>query len=1039
MSSGTDYSENKGPIAWMVHNPVAANLLMVLLLVGGWLSLQTIKQEVFPDFEPDVVRVSVSYPGASPEEVEQGIILAVEEAVRGVDDVDEVSSRAREGYGSVRIELVTGADRQKVYQDVQQEVNRITTLPIEAEEPQVRLAGRKMVVTSSVLYGDIPESSLMTLAEVVRQELLTDPNITQVELVGTKAYEIAISISQSNLRKYGLTLSEVASQISRSALELPAGGIRTDAGEILVRVQDRRDLGSEFADIPLISSTSGASVRLGDVAEVQDGFEEVENEFTYDGKRAVSLDVYRVGKQTPIAVSDAVREKIEELQPELPPGVDYAVLYDMADVYRQRAELLVRNGAIGLVLVLFLLGFFLETRLSFWVAMGIPVSFLGTIMLLPSMDVSINMISMFAFLIALGIVVDDAIVVGENIYEYHQRGMPFLNAAVTGAREVAVPVTFSVLTNMVTFLPLMFIPGVMGKIWRVIPAVVITAFGLSLLECLYILPSHLGHSANRERKGISKWIHARQQRFSHGFSRWIEQRYGPFIEHVLNRRYLTMAAAIGVLILTIGYIASNRLGLILMPKVEQDYAVVTAVLPYGSPVERSQAVRDRLEAAARAVDADYENTLVEGVSSHIGGSYNDVSGTHVIEVYAVLPSADKRPISTGEFAGQWRRKVGTIPGLETLQFESDRGGPGSGASITIELSHTDSDILRQAGQELADALARYSNVTDTYNGFAEGKEQLSFHLRPEGLSLGLTSSDIAYQIRNAVYGAEALRQQRGRNEVTVRVRLPEAERVSEHDIEQFLIRTPAGTDVPLQEVATVERGRAYSSIERREGRRTISVKANVTPVKETDRILKEVIENTLPELMQKHRGLTWGFEGRQADMADSMSVLYVGFAMAVLAIYALLAIPFRSYIQPVIIMVSIPFGIVGAVIGHILMGYSLSLMSMMGIVALSGVVVNDSLILIDFANRRRKDGASAHDAIAGAGVRRFRPIMLTTLTTFGGLTPMIFETSMQARFMIPMAISLGFGILFATVITLVLVPSLYMIVNDVRSRIHKTA
>ncbi len=1039
MTPPTDFSEKRGPIAWMVHNPVAANLLMVLLLVGGWLSLQSIKQEVFPDFERDVVSISISYPGASPEEVERGIVLAVEEAVRGVDGVKEVASRAREGYGLVRVEMLTGADRQKVYQDVQQEVNRITTLPEEAEEPQIVLAARKRTVISSVLYGDLPEKSLMTLAELVREELLQDENITQVELAGTKPYEISVSVSQSTLKKYGLTLADISDQIRRSAMELPGGGIRTQAGEILIRMQDRRDLGIDFEEIPIISTVTGSSVRLGDMAEVVDGFEDTDYIFTHDGKQAVAMDVFRVGKQTPIGVSAAVRAKIDDLQDDLPPGVGYAVLYDTAEIYRQRAEMLVRNGAIGLVLVLALLGFFLETRLSFWVAMGIPISFLGTIMMLPAFDVSINMISMFAFLIALGIVVDDAIVVGENIYEYHQRGMPFIQAAVTGAREVAVPVTFSVLTNIVTFLPLMFIPGMMGKIWRVIPAVVVTAFAFSLIECLFVLPSHLGHSANRERRGLSQWIHVHQQRFSHWFSDLIQRRYAPFIENVLNRRYLTVALGIGVLILTLGYVASNRLGMVMMPKVEQDYAVVTAVLPYGSPVERSLEVRDRLLAAAHQVDDEFDNELLEGVSARVGANYNEVSGAHVIEIYAVLPDPKNRPITTQEFVEKWRAQVGQIPGIDALQFESDRGGPGSGAAITVELSHSDASVLQQAGTELADALALYAPVTDTYDGFAEGKQQLSFSMRPEGLSLGLTSAGIAYQIRNAIYGARALRQQRGRNEVTVKVRLPEEERISEHDIEEFLIRTPQGTDVPLYEVATVERGRAYSSIERREGRRTIAVKANVVPIKESDRILKEVERTTLTALTEKYRGLSFGYEGRQADFADSLSVLKVGFSIAVIVIYALLAIPFRSYIQPLIIMVSIPFGIVGAVIGHMLMGYSLSIMSMMGIVALSGVVVNDSLILIDFANRKRAEGASAHDAIASAGVRRFRPIMLTTLTTFLGLTPMIFETSMQARFMVPMAISLGFGILFATIITLVLVPSLYMIVNDVRSRIHKTA
>jgi len=1021
-----------GPIAWMANNPVAANLIMLMLLIGGIISIFNIKQEVFPEFDLDIVSVTVPYPGASPEEVEQGIILAVEEAVRGIDGVKKVTSNAREGAGTVTVELLINANRQKTYQEIKQEVDRITTFPEESEKSQVVLVSRKRQVLTSVLYGDVSAKVLRELAEQFRDRLLQDPNITQIDMYGIKPLEISISIPKATLREYNLTLADVANQIARSALELPGGSVKTDGGEILLRIKDRKDYGYEFADIPIVSSDLGTQVLLGDLAEITDEFEEIDRFSIYNGKPAIMLDVQRIGKQTPIQVSNAVQKKIKELQTSLPPGVHYEVMYDRSDIFRQRAELLGRNGFIGLCLVLLLLGAFLEMRLAFWVALGIPISFLGAIFLMPMLGLSINMVTMFAFLIALGIVVDDAIVVGENIYEYHQQGLSFIDAAVKGAREVALPVTFSVLTNVITFLPLFFVPGFMGKIFGVIPAVVITTFLISLFECMYILPAHLGHTKDK-RKHENGWLHTRQQRFSHWFSRFIKTRYGPFLEQVLHHRYLTVAVALAMLIVTIGYIRSGRLGMVPMPKVESDFAVATAVLPYGSPLEESERIRDILVNTAEKINAKHNGKAVDGIYASIGGTHNGISGSHVIDLQIFLPDPEIRPVKTKEFTQLMRKQIGPLPGLVTLQLSSDFGGPGHGASLTVELAHQDHAVLEKAATELADELALFPNAKDIDSGFARGKPQLDFHIRPEGLNLGLTSASIARQVRASFYGAEALRQQRGRNELKVKVRLPRDERISEYDIDEFLVRTPAGTDVPLREVANVIRGRAYSAINRRDGRRTMNVEANVVPHRNTEQVLGVVKAKILPELVVKYPGLTYGFEGKQADMRESLSVLKIGFLLAMLGIYGMLAIPFKSYIQPLIIMVSIPFGIVGAVIGHIIMGYSLSIISMMGIVALSGVVVNDSLVFIEFANRERKRGLSAHDAVASAGVRRFRPIMLTTLTTFCGLAPMIFETSMQARFMIPMAISLGYGILFATLITLALVPSLYMIVEDVKN------
>ena len=1030
MNSSPQLDDLRGPIAYMVRHRVASNLLMLTLLLGGLICVLSIKQEVFPDFDMDMVNISVSYPGASPEEIEQGIILSVEEAVRGLEGVEEVSSTAREGNGTVSVELLAGADQQKIYQEIQQEVDRITTFPEEAESPSVVLITHKRGVIDLALHGDLPEQTLRELAEETRDRLLHSPEITQVELSGVRDYEIGISVSRDRLREYNLTIPEIAAQVRASALELAGGSLKTDGGEILVRFQDRRDYGDEFADIPIIGSESGGQVLLGDIAEITDGFEDTDRFATYNGEPCIFLNVYRVGEQTPIQVADAAKVVIQELNESYPPGVEINVLRDRSDTYRQRAALLLKNGFTGLALVLILLGLFLQPRLAFWVMMGIPISFLGAFLFLPRMDVSINMMSMFAFIIALGIVVDDAIVVAENIHGYLKRGFPPVRAAILGAKEMTTPVIFSVLTNIVAFCPLLFVPGVIGKIWKVIPIVVISVFSISLVECLLVLPSHLSH------KGLLGKLLApltrRQTVFSSWFYQLIQSYYSPFLARMLKFRYLVVASAISILILVVGYVAGKRIGTELMPRVESDSSVVTAVLPYGSPVERTIEVRDKLIAVGEKIGREHGGEkLLQEIYAEIGRSYNGVSGGHVVEVRCYLTDSDTRPIGTSEFTQFWRQAVGEIPGLQAMIFESDRGGPGGGRGITLELSHSDTDILDQAGTELAEALALFPVVSDIDDGFADGKVQLDFSLLPQGINLGLTSSEVAAQVRGSYYGTEALRQQRGRNEVKVKVRLPRNERESEYDLERLLIRTPDGIDIPLNEVARITRGRAYTTIERKEGRRTVTVSANVSPASEAERIANEVTVKILPDLMEKYPGLTWGYEGRQADFREGNASLGMGFVFALLMIYVLLAIPFRNYTQPLIVMVSIPFGVIGAVIGHVIMGYSLSIMSLMGIVALSGVVVNDALILIDFINNKTAEGMPSSEAIHAAGVRRFRPILLTTLTTFGGLAPMIFETSRQASFMIPMAISLGYGILFSTAITLLLVPSLCWIREDI--------
>jgi len=1009
----------------MAGNSVAANLLMLALLIGGFFWGTQIKQEIFPEFNLDLVIVSVIYPGASPEEVSEGIILPIEEAIENVDGIEEVISTAYEGRGEVRVEARIDADLQQLATDIKNEVDRIYAFPDDAETPLVTIPSHKRKVLTLLVYGEQNPKVLREVTEMVRDQLLQDSGITQLELLGERPLEMSIEVSKDQLQAYNLTLEQIALKVRGAARDIPGGTIKTTGGEILVRMTERKDFKAGFAKIPIVSRGNGTIVTLGEIATIKDGFEDVDRYLFFNDKPALGMDVYRVGKQTPIAVSKAVAKQVERLNQVLPDGVSVVAVDDHSDHFKQRISLLVRNGYLGLALVFILLAVFLEMRLAFWVTMGIPISFLGALLFIPFFDVSINMVSLFAFIIALGIVVDDAIVVGENIYHYKQQGFNSFTAAVKGVREVAVPVTFSILTNIVTFLPLYFVPGIMGKIFRQIPVVVISVFLISLIESIFVLPAHIGHQ--RELKNpIMVFIGRKQQKLSAAISSLINNVYGPFLRFSLKFRYVSLTIGVVILLVTLAYVKSGRMGMSLFPKVESDYAYAKAILPVGVPVAETLAVSAKLRAGAnRVADEIGREKQVEGVLSYV-----DRNSTWT-KVFMTQP--EDRLIHTGEFVKRWRRLVGAVVGVETLQLKSDMGGPSSGAALTVELQHRDTEVLAAASAELATALSSFPMVSDIDDGFTPGKDQFDFTLKPAGFRLGLQPRDVARQIRNSYYGYEVFRQLRGRNEMKIMVRSPEAERELEYYLEEMLIMTPKGVKVPLLDVVNIKKGKAYTLIQRRDGRRIVNVTCDVTPHSHADRVMSVLKKDIMPGLQEKYHGLNFSFAGKQTSRLESMAALAKGMLVGMVAIYMLLAIPFRSYIQPAIIMVAIPFGIVGAIVGHLLLGYSLSLLSMFGIVALSGVVVNDALVLMDFANRcRANEGVSAYIAITRAGIQRFRPIILTTMTTFFGLMPMMFETSRQARFLIPMAISLGFGILFSTLIILILVPALYIILEDIK-------
>ena len=1023
--SGADDGGRTGVIAWMAENSIAANLLMVILLGAGVWTAFNIQKEVFPQFALDIVDVSVVYPGAAPAEVEDGILLPVEEAIRGVQGIKEITSTAREGSGSVSIELVAGTDRMKAFQEIDQAVNRIRTFPDDIEEPEVQLEAQEQEVMELGLYGDVDIWTLRQLAERLRDRLLSHEAITQVDIGNVPDYVTHVEIPLHRLRQYGLTLGEVAEIIARSSQDIPAGAVETHGGEILLRMQERKQWAEEFGRIEILTSEAGSTLTLAELADITDGFEEAGFHSRFNRKPSVEVQVYRIGKQSPLEISAAVENILEEVEGTLPEGVEIRIDSSAARDYRDRLSLLIENGVLAIAIVLCILALFLELRLAFWVMMGMTISFVGALVFLPAVGVSINMISMFGFLVVLGIVVDDAIVVGENTYEFRQRGLDPMSAAIRGAREMARPVTFAILTNIIAFVPLLFIPGTTGKFWWPLPAVVITVLAVSLFEAFFILPAHLGHTTEKERSGLRERIHRRQQDFAEAFNRWVDRRYRPFLELCLRHRYVTISVAVALLLVVGGFGYSDHMGMIMMPEVSADEIEAGVDLPVGTtPDQAARVALEVTDATHRMFEEHDLWTVGEGIKTN-------VRGQSFIDVEIVMKPPGEREMTANDVIALWRDEIGDIEGVDQITFEAERGPGGWQQDISVDLSHSDIEVLEKASRAFLERLESFDNTRDVNDNYDRGKAQFDLELLPEGRNLGLTSAEVGQQVRDAFYGALALRQLRGTDEIEVRVKLPKDEREDLYYFQDFVVRTPDGREVPLLDVVRLERGEAFTTITRRNGRRVVTVSTDVEPKGAVTRVLESLQTEVLPRLRADFPGITWTFEGSQAEMRESTKALWGGFALAMGVIYSFLAVAFRSYVQPLIVMLAIPFGIVGAVIGHILLGYDLSLISLMGVIALSGVVVNDSLIMIDYANRKREDDLSAFDAIHQAGLRRFRPILLTTLTTFGGLTPIILETSRQAYYLIPMAISLGFGIVFATSIILVLVPCLYMVQEDV--------
>jgi multidrug efflux pump subunit AcrB len=1033
----------KGVLGWFAENHVAANLLMLFLLLAGAVTGLTMKLEVFPETSLDRISITMEYRGASPAEVEEAIVRRIEESIAGLAGIKRIDSQAREGIGSVTIEVMTDWDLKELLDEVKAEVDRITTFPEEAEEPIVREMTRRTQVINVVVHGDVPEWTIKHLTESIKDDITNLPGITYAELFGIRQGEIHIEIPEKTLRRYSLTLGQVADVVRKASLDLPAGRVKTAGGEILVRTKGRRYHAKDYENVAVITKPDGSKVTLGQIAGLRDGFEDVDMATHFDGQLAGVIEVYRVANQSALTVADTVKRYVDEIRPGLPEGVDIDFYRDRSKILRSRIELLLRNMAIGLILVSVLLGVFLNVRLAFWVTLGIPISFAAGIWALPRFDVSINMISLFAFITVLGIAVDDAIVVGENIFRKHDEGLRGLDGAVKGAFEVGRPVVFAVLTTVVAFWPLLMGTGTMGKVMRNIPIVVILVLLGSLVESLLILPAHLarsrynsaGHDAGRRREGVVarglKWV--------------IKGPYARLVDSCVRWRYITVSVGICVLLLTVGVWKGGWIKFTLFPKVESDTLICSLTMPAGTPIERTTQIAAYLERSAREALAEEEEKdpdddgpplfqhSIASVGQHMAGrgpmAGGPSIGSHLAQIRIELPEGEARDVTASQLATAWRKKAGLIPDAESVTFQSALFSAGN--PVEVHLSLDEHERLLAAADDLKEELKGYPGVFDVEDSFLPGKEELQLKLKLAARSLGLTLKDLAEQVRHAFYGAEALRFQRDQDEVKVMVLYPESERKSLGHVEQMRIRMPDGSEVPFNRVAEVKMEQGYASIERAQRRRVIKVAADVDEnITNANEVRTDLMGRFLPQLQNRYPGLRYTIEGEGKEQQESMSDVIRGFVIAVFCIYALLAIPFKSFVQPFVVMAAIPFGLVGAVAGHLIMGHNLSLLSMFGIVGLAGVVVNDSLVLIDATNRLRRQGLTAHDAITQAGALRFRAIILTSLTTFAGLTPMLLERSLQAQFLIPMAISLGFGVLFATGITLLLVPSLYMVLED---------
>lgn len=1026
-----------GLLPWFAGNHIAANLLMLMLLVTGGITILNSTVEIFPDIDPHTITVTVPYPSSTPDEVEEGINRRIEEAVTGIEGVEKIRSTAAEGAGTVSIELSDGSNDRDVLDDIKSAVEQIQNFPPEdAEAPQISDTDTLTSVITIAVYGKASERSLRELAYRIRDEITALESISIATVSGIRDYEIGVEISEYALRKYQLSFEQIAAAVRNFSINLPGGIIRTHDQEILLRADGQAYRKADFSQITVLTNPDGTILRLGDIGTVTDGFESVNQYSLFNGQPAAYITVSRVGNQQVLDIEANIQDYVNNLS--LPTGVKATTWSNRAENLRARVELLVRNGLMGLILVFAVLVLFMELRLAFWTTMGIPISFLGAFLIIHSVGGTINMISLFAFILVLGIVVDDAIIVGESIYNKREQGLPAISAAIEGLREVLAPVSIGILTTLLAFAPLLYIKGDLGQILWSIPVVVISVLLMSLLEACLILPAHLNYPQRHQVPGTLPYLQAKLRRF---LELIITHLYTPLLHFSIRRPYIIIATAIAILLVFSGLIKGGHLQIVFFPPIDADTISAKVRMPSGTTANATEKVIQRMLAAVERVRKDYdqrmegEQSIIRNISASVGSTpfsgrggpganKSSATGSHLGEVKIELMRGELRPFKASTIESDWRQQIGEIAGAE-INFRSSILS--AGGDVNIELSHSDLAQLLQATEHLKQALRQYAGTSEVKDTFDIGKPELQLSVKKSGLVAGLTLRDLARQVRQAYYGAEAQRIQRGRDEIKVLVRYSESERHSLVSIHNMRIRLQSGQAVPFHTVAEINQARGYATINRADRHQIVTVSAKVDKNTGNTNKINDNLRQFVTELQRDIPGLFYSFEGKEKERNESISSLTKGLSIALFVIFAVLAVQLRSYTLPLIIMSVIPLGFVGAAIGHMVLAFPISFFSMFGLVALTGVVINDSLILLDMINRLQAQGMAVNQAIIKAGQRRFRPIIFTTLTTCAGLGPIINEKSLQAQFLIPMAISLAFGVAFATSITLVIVPALVKI------------
>ncbi|CAB0150332.1 Multidrug resistance protein MdtB [Pseudidiomarina piscicola] len=1025
-------NQERGLIAWWANNTVAANLLMLLIIITGIFMVFQVRKQMFPEIELNNISIQVPFPGAAPQEVEQGVLILIEDALEDVNGVERIVSTASEGGGSVSVEVESGYDTQVVMDEVKMLIDAIPNFPQQIESPNIyRIRPQRQVLWVSV-YGDMTERNQKELAKSIRDDLKSIGGVTKVEVVGARDYEISVEISEQDLQRYNLTFQQVVNAVRGTSIDVAGGSIRTPNGDILLRANNQAYFGDEYERIVLINRPDGTRLTLGDIATVKDEFIERRRFTRFDDKPATFVRVDSVGDQNDLAVAEVVKNYIDRRSKELPPEVKVAYWGDSSYYLQGRLDLMTDNMVTGGLLVFLMLSLFLQLRLAFWVMMGIPICFLGTIALmpLPMFDISINMISLFGFILVLGIVVDDAIVIGESAYSEIEKHGKSTDNVVRGAKKVAIPATFGVLTTMVAFIPMLMVDGGMGAIWESIAWVVILCLAFSLVESKLILPAHI--AAMKFSKSNTTKQNAFQRtrnKISSSLQVFVTRYYRPFLKKCLHYRYTTFATFIAMFIVMIGLISGGVVRWVFFPNIPSDFIQTSLEMQPGSSEEATIRALEELTASLMQVDEEVKQEQGEGVVRHTNTWLN---GTTNGMVMSELAKGEDRNIDGFAIINRWREATPEIAGVKSINFQGSIGG-GGGSDVEFQLAGDDLDQLAAAAKEIKEVLGEFDGVFDIEDTFGDGNEEIILELKPLATAMGITLSELANQVRYAFYGAEAQRIQRGDEEVRVMVRYPLEERQSVGNLEDMKLRTANGDLIPFTELAEIRFAEGYNTIRRINRERSVNVRARVDKDRvEPFEVVRQVRQDHIQAILDKYPSVSFKLEGASQDEAEATSSLAIGFVLALFAIYALMAIPLKSYSQPLIIMSVIPFGMIGAVIGHWMIGMPISILSLFGIIALAGVVVNDSLVMVDYVNQARKSGVKLRTAVQDAGSARFRAIILTSLTTFFGLLPIVLEKSLQAKMVIPMAISLAFGILFATVITLLLIPCLYLILEDTK-------